>query len=93
MKLHIDDREGAVLASRYQVKTFARSFRKCMDPVDYVYGVLGILNVYMPRMIDADQVWQHFLEMISSSMPISDRARQFNLATAQSMADVYKNLL
>ncbi|CDS10612.1 hypothetical protein LRAMOSA11098 [Lichtheimia ramosa] len=40
---------------------FARSSRQCMDPVDYVYGVLGVLQFDVPRKTDANEVWQLFI--------------------------------
>lgn len=39
-----------------------------MDPVDYVYGVLGILQIKMPRMTDPDQVWKRFLSELDNYM-------------------------
>lgn len=41
-------------------KAFERSSRRCMDPVDYVYGVLGVLGFKIPRMADPQQVWHCF---------------------------------
>ncbi|KAI7873963.1 hypothetical protein K492DRAFT_200340 [Lichtheimia hyalospora FSU 10163] len=42
-------------------QAFARSSRKCTNSVDYVYGVLGVLQFNIPRMSDPKQVWQYFL--------------------------------
>lgn len=73
-----------------------------MDPVDYVYGMFGICPLDIPRMADPNAVWQLFLsklenllanDNIQSTMKISDRARHFDLATAQNMADAYHGLL
>lgn len=32
-----------------------------MDPVDYVYGLLGIFQIRIPRMSDPSEVWRTFL--------------------------------
>lgn len=32
-----------------------------MDPVDYVYGVLGMLQLKIPRMSDPNAVWQRLM--------------------------------
>lgn len=45
-------------------ESFAASPRQCMDPVDYVYGVLGIFQFDIPRMDDSDQVWQFFMKAL-----------------------------
>ncbi|CDH59381.1 predicted protein [Lichtheimia corymbifera JMRC:FSU:9682] len=37
------------------------SRRSCMDPVDYVYGLLGIFQIRIPRMSDPSEVWRTFL--------------------------------
>lgn len=39
----------------------AQSPRQCMDPVDYVYGVLGIFQLDILRKTDPNEVWQLFL--------------------------------
>ncbi|CDH60924.1 predicted protein [Lichtheimia corymbifera JMRC:FSU:9682] len=41
--------------------SFSFSFRRCYDPVDYVYGVLGLLQIKISRMTDPTAVWQRFL--------------------------------
>ncbi|CDS06490.1 hypothetical protein LRAMOSA09018 [Lichtheimia ramosa] len=43
-------------------KAFERSSRQCMDPLDYVYGVLGVLQFNIPRMADPNQVWHCFFD-------------------------------
>lgn len=82
-----------------------KSSRRCMDPVDYVYGVLGVLQLDIPRTTDTDTVWQHFLSQLEklivriksplnpkkrSNTTIDARAWNVDLKTAQSMADVYR---
>ena len=32
-----------------------------MDPVDYVYGILGLFQLKIPRMTDPNAVWKRFL--------------------------------
>ena len=91
-----------------------------MDPVDYVYGVLGLFQFKIPRMTDPHAVWQIFLSELKSYLEdinnetfpvakmdantayhtykekitgIDDRAQQVNLLTAQSMTDVYQDLI
>ncbi|KAI7875155.1 hypothetical protein K492DRAFT_173718 [Lichtheimia hyalospora FSU 10163] len=39
-----------------------------MDPVDYVYGVLGMLNIKIPRMTEPKAVWQIFLSELDKHM-------------------------
>lgn len=76
-----------------------------MDPVDYVYGMLGIFQIKMPRLKDPNAVWKLFLskfqdhvnENWSQSLPItkgiSRRARRVDLLKVENMADVYKDFL
>ncbi|KAI7881122.1 hypothetical protein K492DRAFT_207076 [Lichtheimia hyalospora FSU 10163] len=93
----------------YLINALGHSTRCCMDPVDYVYGVLGMLQIKIPRMKDPDAVWQSFLcefeNYIYSYIKekeyhrfykitgISDRAYQVNLLEVEHMGDVYKNFL
>ncbi|CDH58126.1 predicted protein [Lichtheimia corymbifera JMRC:FSU:9682] len=62
------------LVDRFQVAAFrimeigiflgddnSDSQRRCYDPVDYVYGVLGIFQFKIPRMTDPNAVWRRFL--------------------------------
>lgn len=75
-----------------------------MDPADYVYGVLGIFQMKIPRMADPNEVWKTFLAKLEEylknlygnaiSRPrIIDRARHGDLRKARNMAHVYKGLL
>lgn len=79
-----------------------------MDPADYVYGVLGIFQIKIPRMSDPSAVWQLFLSKFDDYMVkmknkqvgregtitgISERACQVNLLKAKDMSNVYANLL
>lgn len=45
----------------FLMTSLAGSRRRCMDPVDYVYGVLGMFQFKIPRMSDPNAVWQRFL--------------------------------
>ncbi|CDS09509.1 hypothetical protein LRAMOSA10869 [Lichtheimia ramosa] len=85
--------------------TLGESTRQCMDPVDYVYGVLGIFEIKMPRMKDPNAVWQLFLSKMQDHMnepwcqeilviqKISDRAKQVDLLNVKDMRDVYKDFI
>ncbi|KAI7885005.1 hypothetical protein K492DRAFT_191297 [Lichtheimia hyalospora FSU 10163] len=48
------------------------STRRCMDHVDYVYGVLGMLNIKIPRMTDPKAVWKRFLSELDNHMDMAD---------------------
>ena len=56
----------------FLLSSLGESTRRCMDPVDYVYGVLGILNVKIPRMTDPKAVWQRFLSELDNYMDMTD---------------------
>ncbi|KAJ8652885.1 hypothetical protein O0I10_011485 [Lichtheimia ornata] len=81
--------------------SFKQSSRQCMEPVDYVYGILGILRLDIPRMNDHHQVWKLFLSKLDTLMidlnctkwKISNDAHQVDLLAVENMADVYKDLL
>ena len=66
-----------------------------MNPVDYVYGVLGMLRIKIPRMKDPNAVWQTFLRELYSynfgNFEVSNRVRQVNLQEVEHMGDVYKD--
>lgn len=71
--IHLKDILGAKLSNKHRIgKKSASEFfslidswgfstRRCMDPVDYVYGVLGMLQLKISRDLDPDAVWKHFL--------------------------------
>ncbi|CDH56134.1 predicted protein [Lichtheimia corymbifera JMRC:FSU:9682] len=76
------------------------STRQCMDPADYVYGVLGLLQIKIPRMTDPNAVWQRFLSELDKMKTlypnirrINRRAYSFDLQQANNMRDVYFDLL
>lgn len=51
------------------IESFGTSPRRCMDPVDYVYGVLGVIPFDIPRMTDPKKVWQQFLSHLEKLIP------------------------
>ncbi|CDS10620.1 hypothetical protein LRAMOSA11106 [Lichtheimia ramosa] len=90
------------------VTSLGLSTRRCMDPVDYVYGVLGMFQFKIPRMKDPKEVWQRFLIELDNYMVtnaikntptgwritgINERAYAVDLRKAKHMADVYNDLL
>ncbi|KAJ8652575.1 hypothetical protein O0I10_011780 [Lichtheimia ornata] len=91
----------------YLVSSFSDSPRRCMDPADYVYGVLGVFQFKIPRMNDPNAVWHYFLSELDNYMEttgmkndkfsgkritgINDNAYRIDLRKAKDMADVYKD--
>ena len=56
----------------FLLETLGDSTRRCMDPVDYVYGILGMLNIKIPRMNGPEAVWQRFLSELDNYMDTAD---------------------
>ncbi|KAI7887166.1 hypothetical protein K492DRAFT_189579 [Lichtheimia hyalospora FSU 10163] len=52
--------------------SLGESTRCCMDPVDYVYGVLGMLNIKIPRMTEPNAVWQRFMSELDNHMDMAN---------------------
>lgn len=89
---------------KWLFELFSSSSRQCMDPVDYVYGVLGIFEFHIPRMTDPQEVWMHFLREIDHHLANNlqqrkfmykvsgDHACQLDLLAAKTMGDVYRCL-
>ena len=91
------------------IESLGWSTRTCMKPEDYVYGVLGMFQLQIPRMTDPNEVWQYFLQELDKYMErmeikgkdfygyvitgISERAFNVDLWKAKNMSDVYKDLL
>ncbi|KAI7878252.1 hypothetical protein K492DRAFT_179999 [Lichtheimia hyalospora FSU 10163] len=50
------------------LEVFANSPRQCMSAVDYVYGVLGMLQMDIPRKADNNEVWQLFISELNKSL-------------------------
>lgn len=81
------------------IRKLGQSTRQCMDPADYVYGVLGLLKIKIPRMTDPNAVWQRFLSELDKMKAlyprgkINRRAYSFDLQKANNMRNVYFDLL
>ncbi|CDS06572.1 hypothetical protein LRAMOSA09100 [Lichtheimia ramosa] len=81
------------------IRSLSESPRQCMDPVDYVYGVLGMLQIKIPRMKDTNAVWQRFLTELDNCLELEDGhqfidyAQGFDLRKAKTIGDVYRKLL
>ncbi|KAI9321757.1 hypothetical protein BX666DRAFT_1905326 [Dichotomocladium elegans] len=71
------------------LNSFATSQRKALYPVDYVYGVLGILDIDIPPMDDPKQVWHMFSEKLRKRHPDIDVPEHIDLSKATKMEDVY----
>ncbi|KAI7887137.1 hypothetical protein K492DRAFT_221180 [Lichtheimia hyalospora FSU 10163] len=69
-------------------KTLGDSTRRCMDPVDYVYGVLGMLNIKIPRMTDPKAVWQRFLSELDNYMDMADIKNKLFYASESNSAKI-----
>lgn len=109
--LQVDRHNDPVGNAAIFVKMFAsigRCRRTCMDPRDYVYGVLGLLGVDIPRIDDNTQsVWITFLSVLDTMLQehttiartgerlltISSHAWNFRLALAKDSDHVYGMLL
>ncbi|KAI7887136.1 hypothetical protein K492DRAFT_221178 [Lichtheimia hyalospora FSU 10163] len=69
------NKHGVEKMSAYQfgllLLALGYSTRRCMDPVDYVYGVLGMLQIKIPRMIDPKAIWQCFLSELDKHMDMA----------------------
>ncbi|KAJ8652902.1 hypothetical protein O0I10_011436 [Lichtheimia ornata] len=73
------------------------SNRRCYDPCDYVYGVLGMMQIKIPRMDDPNSVWRHFLSELDNLSPLkfgtwSHRADDIDLRKVDNLGDVYGKL-
>lgn len=81
------------------VSTMTHSPRRCMDPVDYVYGVLGLFQIEIPRMDDPVAVWKLFLSEMDkllsheTSLRISYRAYEVDLRKVPDTSFVYRHLV
>ncbi|KAI7875786.1 hypothetical protein K492DRAFT_28055 [Lichtheimia hyalospora FSU 10163] len=91
---------------RAVLSVFANSSRRCYMPEDYVYGIIGLLSLDIPRMQDPQLVWEAFLQELESLLiqlsedesqgltyfSISKKAKTFQLCDAKDMADVYSGV-
>ncbi|KAJ8652915.1 hypothetical protein O0I10_011449 [Lichtheimia ornata] len=87
-------RSGALY---YVMGSLEYSNRRCYDPCDYVYGVLGMMQIKIPRMTDPNDVWRHFLYELDDLAPIDsgrwmDYADEIDLREVENIGDVYKKL-
>lgn len=105
--LLVPDHPLKAVCLRAALSVFANSSRKCYMPEDYVYGVLGLLSLDIPRMQDPQRVWETFIQKLEgllielsedyyqglSYFSITEKAKTFQLAEAKDMADVYSGLV
>ncbi|KAJ8652907.1 hypothetical protein O0I10_011441 [Lichtheimia ornata] len=112
----LDDIYGARKSNKYRISgskdrfyfllwSLRDSTRRCYDPADYVYGVLGMLQIKIPRMDDPNAVWRHLLMALddymkddddedrSGSPSCVDRADIIDLCKAKNIGYVYKKLI
>ncbi|KAJ8652919.1 hypothetical protein O0I10_011453 [Lichtheimia ornata] len=73
------------------------SERRCYDPCDYVYGVLGMLRIKIPRMTDPNDVWRHFLSKLDDLAPLDsgrwmDYADEIDLRKVENIGVIYSKL-
>ncbi|KAI7875157.1 hypothetical protein K492DRAFT_211108 [Lichtheimia hyalospora FSU 10163] len=61
----------------FLLRSLGNSTRRCRDPVDYVYGTLGMLNIKIPRMTEPKAVWQRFLSELDNYMDTADIKNEF----------------
>ncbi|KAI9313853.1 hypothetical protein BX666DRAFT_552294 [Dichotomocladium elegans] len=71
------------------LNTFATSQRRATCSLDYVYGVLGIMNIDIPPMKDAQEIWRLFSEKLKERFPAIHVPCDVDLTTANVMQDVY----
>ena len=80
-----------IMALRY-------STRRCYDPADYVYGMLGMMQIKIPRMEDPNQAWRHLLsELDDLARPYGggkwiDHADELDLRQVENIGQVYMKL-
>lgn len=83
------------------LSTFRQSSRRSTDPRDYIYGVLGLLGLHIPRIDDPMALWRLFLFEIQimftwtqypSHSLLYHANPTFNLDTASNLGDLYTAL-
>lgn len=81
------------------IKSLCSSTRRCYDPCDYVYGVLGMIQINIPRMEDPNAVWRHFLSELDYYTPFYVRHRcteladEIDLRKVENIGEVYHELI
>lgn len=94
----ISERDGVLVLL---MASLCSSTRRCMDPADYVYGVLGMLKIKVPRMSDPNAAWQHFLSILDDlyadytpgSGRFIDLADEIDLQKHETIGEVYSRVL
>lgn len=56
-------------------KSFALSARECMDPLDYVYGVLGLFRFDISRKSDPNEAWHLFISELENYLVDPSRVK------------------
>lgn len=109
----ICNEELSIVGRLYEISeifvSLAGSSRTCLDPLDYVYGILGLLDIHIPRTDNADTLWRTFLSKLKDhltqmvndikeddvnvSFTLSESACDIKLAHAENVSEVYNGLL
>lgn len=84
----------------YILDSLSESTRRCYDPADYVYGVLGAMQIKIPRVTDPNVAWRHLLLKLDdytekgevNARKCIDRAHEVDLQKAETIGAVYKKL-
>ncbi|KAJ8652914.1 hypothetical protein O0I10_011448 [Lichtheimia ornata] len=82
------------------ISSLSDSTRRCYDPCDYVYGVLGMLQIKIPRMEDPNEVWRcllneldrHPVDITFAPDKCIDRADEIDLLKVRAIGEVYRKL-
>ncbi|KAJ8652917.1 hypothetical protein O0I10_011451 [Lichtheimia ornata] len=82
----------------FVIGSLVSSNRRCYDPCDYVYGVLGAMQIKIPRMTDPNDVWRHFLSKLDDLAPLDSRrwmdyADEIDLGEVENIGVVYNELI
>lgn len=109
----ICNEELSIVGRLYEISeifvSLAGSSRTCLDPLDYVYGILGLLDIHIPRTDNADTLWRTFLSKLKDhltqmvndikeddvnvSFTLSESACDIKLAHAENVSEIYNGLL
>ncbi|KAJ8652918.1 hypothetical protein O0I10_011452 [Lichtheimia ornata] len=84
----------------HMIYSLSDSTRRCYDPCDYVYGVLGMLQIKIPRMEDPNEVWRcllneldrHPVDITFAPVKCIDRADEIDLLKVRAIGEVYRKL-
>ncbi|CDH58128.1 predicted protein [Lichtheimia corymbifera JMRC:FSU:9682] len=95
------DPEARAVECMQILSTFKQSTRRCTDQRDYIYGVLGLLGLHIPRIDDPIALWRLFLFEIQIMFSWTQHPPHsllyhanpsFNLDTASNLGDIYTAL-